>query len=415
MPVTGAYTVSLCGTATDTRLAVLEACDPAAAVRACNEDYCASSAAVSFPASAGERLWIVAGLADPLAATAAFLPVTIAPPYEPCAQAAVVPTGASVVAANGTVPSRDLTGHCSMGTVYDSVIYKANYVRWTASADGYYRFGACGQYHAKVAVLSQCGDPSSVIACSYDQCAATQGATVGFWATAGVAYSLAFGVSEPYWTLPASVNLDVSPAAPPPDPCGADLGTAVLGMQSVRLDMDFPDLSMAGTPCSFANGQAKLYYPTFLRFVPPVTGLYSIGNCTDTDPNSWGIYDLRLAVMSNCGEVASLLACDDNGCSGDVPPWTSRISGLALTGGTPVYIAVAGGDVAAPGPFALEISLDSAAPFPADLDGDGTVSGADLGLLLGDWGTGGSIADLDGDGTVSGADLGVLLGEWGPC
>lgn len=52
----------------------------------------------------------------------------------------------------------------------------------------------------------------------------------------------------------------------------------------------------------------------------------------------------------------------------------------------------------------------------ADLDGDGAVSGSDLGLLLTEWGCAGScLADIDGDGAVSGSDLGLLLAEWGPC
>jgi hypothetical protein len=57
------------------------------------------------------------------------------------------------------------------------------------------------------------------------------------------------------------------------------------------------------------------------------------------------------------------------------------------------------------------------APCPSDLTGDGTVSGADLGILLGEWGTDGGAtgADLNGSGMVSGADLGILLGDWGPC
>jgi len=50
-----------------------------------------------------------------------------------------------------------------------------------------------------------------------------------------------------------------------------------------------------------------------------------------------------------------------------------------------------------------------------DLDGSGVIDGADLGALLGAWGTPGSPADLDGDGNVGGADLGVLLGNWGTC
>jgi FG-GAP repeat len=49
-----------------------------------------------------------------------------------------------------------------------------------------------------------------------------------------------------------------------------------------------------------------------------------------------------------------------------------------------------------------------------DLNGDGQVNGADLGLLLGNWGSPGS-ADINSDGTTDGADLGLLLGAWGAC
>jgi hypothetical protein len=50
---------------------------------------------------------------------------------------------------------------------------------------------------------------------------------------------------------------------------------------------------------------------------------------------------------------------------------------------------------------------------PGDLDGDGQVGGADLGLLLASWGTDDPVADLNGDGVIDGADLGVLLSLWG--
>lgn len=52
---------------------------------------------------------------------------------------------------------------------------------------------------------------------------------------------------------------------------------------------------------------------------------------------------------------------------------------------------------------------------PADLNEDGEVDGADLGLLLGAWDTDDRCADIVGDGLVDGADLGLLLGAWGPC
>ena len=51
---------------------------------------------------------------------------------------------------------------------------------------------------------------------------------------------------------------------------------------------------------------------------------------------------------------------------------------------------------------------------PADINGDGIVNGADLGLQIGDWGPCGDCGgDLDRNGVVNGSDLGLLLASWG--
>ncbi len=67
----------------------------------------------------------------------------------------------------------------------------------------------------------------------------------------------------------------------------------------------------------------------------------------------------------------------------------------------------------------LRIDVAKAPDCPADLTGDGMVGGADLGVLLSEWGDCADPddcpADLTGDGSVGGADLGVLLSEWGDC
>ena len=56
------------------------------------------------------------------------------------------------------------------------------------------------------------------------------------------------------------------------------------------------------------------------------------------------------------------------------------------------------------------------APILGDLNLDGRVNGADLGLMLSSWGScPGCAEDLNHDGTVNGLDLGMMLGTWGAC
>ena len=53
----------------------------------------------------------------------------------------------------------------------------------------------------------------------------------------------------------------------------------------------------------------------------------------------------------------------------------------------------------------------------ADLFRDFNVNGADLGILLSQWGpnTALTVSDINKDGSVNGADLGLLLSFWGAC
>lgn len=60
----------------------------------------------------------------------------------------------------------------------------------------------------------------------------------------------------------------------------------------------------------------------------------------------------------------------------------------------------------------IEKGCQPGEPCGPDLNGDGTVDGADLAILLGAWGTAGPLGDLDGSGGVDGADLAILLGGW---
>lgn len=104
--------------------------------------------------------------------------------------------------------------------------------------------------------------------------------------------------------------------------------------------------------------------------------------------------------------------------------------GWALVPGSPLANLVTNGffhlgrsRVNVPAGSAALLQTDEVAPTvvppatvacDADLDLDGIVNGADLGLLIAGWGMP-SIGDLNQDGTTDGADLGVLLSAWGAC
>jgi hypothetical protein len=80
----------------------------------------------------------------------------------------------------------------------------------------------------------------------------------------------------------------------------------------------------------------------------------------------------------------------------------------------PVEGAVTLGLFKMQGSVYVAVPVPGPALQPADLNADGQVDGADLGMLLSVWGIcSGCAADLDSSGAVDGADLGMLLGDWG--
>jgi len=123
-----------------------------------------------------------------------------------------------------------------------------------------------------------------------------------------------------------------------------------------------------------------------------------------------------------CGQamVASLLDAEPASCgtwiSGSLqvaaPAWYRlRVAPGTTASGLPTS-ASCGVDGAYR--MATTVTPSAAQPCPSDLNGDGVVDGADLGVLLASWGVG-NAADLNGDGVVDGADLGILLANWGAC
>jgi len=92
---------------------------------------------------------------------------------------------------------------------------------------------------------------------------------------------------------------------------------------------------------------------------------------------------------------------------------------LALPTGTPLQFRIMNGWAGGPAATYASVrvvvyGITPVAACAADLNGDDQVDGADLGLLLIQWGLSGT-ADFNGSGTVAGEDLSVLLNAWGAC
>ena len=124
--------------------------------------------------------------------------------------------------------------------------------------------------------------------------------------------------------------------------------------------------------------------------------------------------DLALLRGNDCNDLIQIA------CSGDAVHWApcqeyySRIE-LDIPPGD--YFVRLGGyeDAVGSGTLTAVFTPESAA-CSADLNHDGLVNGADIGLLIAAWGPCiGCQADLTGDNIVSGADVGFFLSMWGPC
>jgi hypothetical protein len=251
--------------------------------------------------------------------------------------------------------------------------------------------------------------------------APTLGASINrFWLR-----SSAGAYTGPYWfgtdatgaenkaRLSADISGVVGNAPPPTDPClPANVIQGAPGFNVVTVDQSYPELDL-GTYCTADFGTNTIINNAkYIKFTAAAAGSTTVQNCSDTT----GSVDARIAVLTQCGDASTTIACDDDGCTAGAAPYTAKVTFNAVAGQT-YYFAVGGYSVGTTGPFNVEIIVPAPPACPADLNNDGVVNGADLGLMLGSWGIcpAPCKADLNSDGIVNGADLGLLLGAWGPC
>lgn len=179
-----------------------------------------------------------------------------------------------------------------------------------------------------------------------------------------------------------------------------------LGWDSVELfDGDNFFTTVGATEGVAEDGCASFNNPgldAWFFYEATCTGTLTVSTCDQASFNT------KIAVYENCLALCGL--GDPLGCSDNTAGCGLGTSTLEVDVEQGLCYRIRIGSSGSSGTGILTLSC-SGCP-DGDLNGDGVVDGADLGLLLANWDNPGD-SDLNGDGTTDGADLGLLLAEWG--
>ena len=425
------YSFETCGqpgtAAFDTSLAILSGltCD-ASAVVGCNGDACAqedgnpwASQISELTLAVGDYTVVVGGWNGSQGETTLVISKGSGPdPCEGYTNTCDIPEeiGAvgtyGVTVADGCSDPVDYAGSCDFGDFGDEAVYNPYFIRFTAPADAGYTFSLCGSLlDTRIALQGNC-DPVTVLACNDDFCGLQS--ETNWNMTAGETLIIAIGgySAGDFGDATLTITDDLGP-----DPCEGYTNDCtspeeIFGFGDYAFDttcaFDLGGRDWDATPCDFGFDSSIAYNTYYFAFEATADGAHTFSTCGQA------AFDTRIFVATSC-DAGSTIGCNDDGTDPEGNPCSGFTSSLEveLTAGLSYIVGVGGYGTADAGTGLLTVTGPEEPECPADLNGDGIVNGADLTILLGDWG--GSAADLNGDGTVDGADLTVLLGSWGDC
>jgi hypothetical protein len=239
---TGSYRLSTCNAASfDTKIAVLNTCDPSAGVVACNDDGAGCTGFTSLIGNASltaGTTYIVAlgGYAATTPTGSGTLSITLnGGGGGGCKTAAAAVEGLNAFDTVGVTDLLDLTGFCDPGPFGDDVIYNTAYFTFTPTVTAAYTVSTCNlaPFDTRLAVMSTCSPVDGVLACNDDgpdSCANFSSRIDAVELQAGVQYYIAVGG---YSAADAGAgNFEITPFVPcqlPPNSgtevelCGEDL------------------------------------------------------------------------------------------------------------------------------------------------------------------------------------------------
>jgi hypothetical protein len=347
----GTATITTCGSAFDTKLAVYNngACPSAPLTNiACNDDSatCAPGSlqsVVTFTATANATYRIRVGGYDgdgngagvPLsgAANLNITPPTGCVANDTCAQAATASNGANNFDSSSAVT--DGLAECASAGGYTN-FGRDIWYRWTNGPNaGTATINTCGStFDTKIALYGgSCPTlANQALACNdNDAACANGGSQIQFSATAGGVYYIRVGGVTSALGGVGVLNITApAPVAPANNACA----NAIAMGDGITYTGDTTNASDDGSAsCGAATNSADVWY----KYTPAVSGTWNVNTCGTTP------FDTVISVFTTCGGAE--VACnDDNANGGNNACGGGLASGLnvAMTAGTTYLIRVAG-------------------------------------------------------------------------
>ncbi|MCX5640613.1 MAG: hypothetical protein NT059_07365 [Planctomycetota bacterium] len=405
-PSVGVARVSTCGTASfDTRLAAYDSCD--GLTLACNDDYAGCNgftSRIDVLSDGHTPMRIRLGGYDSTGTGTVTFSVIPQPVNDNCAGAITITNGGTTFNTDAATDSDPpLDPLCDEG--YGLPFVKDVWYRYVATCSGQAVVSTCtsATFDTRLAAYTSCG--GTLIACNDDSTGCT-GLTsrMTMTVTSGTAYLIRVGGHS----TAGSGTLNVS--------CGAGGGGGTPNDTCATATIAHPGanafdntLAVSNPPTAPSGGCLGdgFFNDVWFSYTPAFNGSVSISTCAGAS------FDTRLELWSGCPGLSgsTVIACNDDYCGN-----LSAITASLTCGGT-YWIRIGSWGSAGFGSGTLtlvEAAVPCTSPCPADLNHDGVVGGADLGILLGNW-AGSGVGDLDNSGIINGADLGLLLGLWGTC
>jgi len=209
------------------------------------------------------------------------------------------------------------------------------------------------------------------------------------------------------WDNACAIAASTSCGAPPPvnDACAlatpVTVGTTLFS--TILATTDGPPV-----PPECDKGVTAFKHDVWFSFQPKQPGQVRATTCGDTS------FDTRLAVYRGAScPPSELIGCNDDDRECVPGPFSTVVFDAACN---EVYLIRIGGlqNVQGIGTLTLEALDPGTCGCAGDLNDDGVVDGADIAIVLGNWGGAGD-GDANDDGIVDGADIAIILGGWGPC